>query len=106
MDWKCVDEGLIRRGELLLSLNFLEEYEFELSVINGGKVRCLFKLTNEYAEFLTVDVRMGKIIVMDVIYSDKEKTILKVLEWMSKASKEGTDMLLFLEHTFRWIRIR
>jgi hypothetical protein len=27
MDWRVVDEGLIRRGELLLSLDFLERYD-------------------------------------------------------------------------------
>jgi len=32
MDWKHVDERLIRRGELLLSLDFLESYDFELSL--------------------------------------------------------------------------
>jgi len=38
MDWKLVDERLIRRGELLLSPDFLESYYFELSVMNDGKV--------------------------------------------------------------------
>jgi hypothetical protein len=32
MDWSAVDERLIRRGELLLSLDFLEGYDFELSL--------------------------------------------------------------------------
>jgi hypothetical protein len=27
MDWRCVDERLIKRGELLLSLDFLERYD-------------------------------------------------------------------------------
>jgi hypothetical protein len=38
MDWGVVDERLIRRGELLLSLDFLESYDLELSVLNCGKV--------------------------------------------------------------------
>jgi hypothetical protein len=38
MDWRVVDERLIRRGELLLSLDFLESYDLELSVLNCGKV--------------------------------------------------------------------
>jgi hypothetical protein len=54
MDWKHIDEELIGRGELLLSLAFLEEYEFELCVMNGGKVRRPFKLTDGYVEFLAV----------------------------------------------------
>jgi len=36
MDWGLVDEGLIRRGELLLSLDFLDD--FDLSLLNDGKV--------------------------------------------------------------------
>jgi len=31
MDWKIVDGRLIRLGELLLSLDFPEEYDFELA---------------------------------------------------------------------------
>ena len=38
MDWKHVGERLIRRGELLLSLDFLKGYEFELKSMNDGKV--------------------------------------------------------------------
>ena len=41
-------------GELLLSLDFLEDYEFELSVMNDGKVGRPFKLTNRYVELLMV----------------------------------------------------
>jgi len=54
MDWKCVDERLIRRGELMLSLGFLKGYDLELSVMNGGKVGRLFKVTDGYVEFLAV----------------------------------------------------
>jgi len=54
MDWKHVDEGLIRRGELLLSLDFLEGYDFELSIMNKGKVGRPFKLTDGYIVFLAV----------------------------------------------------
>jgi len=38
MDWRRVDERLIRAGELLLSLDFLEGYELELSLLNDSKV--------------------------------------------------------------------
>jgi hypothetical protein len=48
----AVDEGLIRRGELLLSLNFLEYYE--LSLLNDGKVGRPFKITYGYIVFLAV----------------------------------------------------
>jgi len=45
MNWKYVDERLIRCSELLLSLEFLENYDFGLSVMSFGKVRHLFKFT-------------------------------------------------------------
>ena len=44
MDWGLVDERLIRRGELLLSLDFLDDYGFELSLLNDGKVGRPFKI--------------------------------------------------------------
>ena len=37
MDWDSVDERLIKRGELLLSLDFLERYDEELKAMNRGK---------------------------------------------------------------------
>ena len=51
MDWNAVDERL-RRGELLLSLDFLESYDFELSVMNDCKVGHPFKIADGY--FLAV----------------------------------------------------
>jgi len=54
MEWKAVDERLIRRGELLLSLDFLEGYGKELKSMNDGKVGRPFKLTKGYIEFLIV----------------------------------------------------
>jgi hypothetical protein len=38
MGWRGVDERLIRCGELLLSLDFLERYDLDLSLLNCGKV--------------------------------------------------------------------
>jgi hypothetical protein len=54
MCWRCVDEGLIRRGELLLSLDFLERYDLELSVLNCGKVGRPYRVTYMYVVFLAV----------------------------------------------------
>jgi hypothetical protein len=54
MDWRLVDERLIRRGELLLSLDFLEGYDYELSLLNDCKVGRPFKITDGYAVFLAV----------------------------------------------------
>jgi hypothetical protein len=54
MDWCAVDERLIRRGELLLSLDFLNNYDYELSLLNDGKVGRPFKITYGYIIFLAV----------------------------------------------------
>jgi hypothetical protein len=45
MNWRLVDERLIKCGELLLSLDFLEDYDYELSLLNDGKVWGPFKIT-------------------------------------------------------------
>ena len=54
MDWDSVDERLIKRGELLLSLDFLERYEDELKSMNRGKEGRPFTLTNSHVVFLAV----------------------------------------------------
>jgi len=54
MDWKCVDERLIRRSELILSLDFLRNYDLELGVMNDDKVGCPFKLADRYVESIAV----------------------------------------------------
>ncbi|MEM2614640.1 MAG: transposase [Nitrososphaerota archaeon] len=54
MYWSVVDERLIRRGELLLGLDFLEGYDAELTGLNVGKVGRPFKITVRYVEFLMV----------------------------------------------------
>jgi hypothetical protein len=54
MCWRCVDERLIGRGELLLSLGFLESYDLELSVLNFGKVGRPYRVTYMYVVFLAV----------------------------------------------------
>jgi len=51
MDWRLVDERLIRSGELLLSLDFLKDYDFELSLLNDGEVGRPFKITDRYIVF-------------------------------------------------------
>jgi len=54
MDWKVVDDRLIRRGELLLSLDFLETYDDDLRAMNCEKVGRPYKLTDRYVEFLSI----------------------------------------------------
>jgi IS5 family transposase len=54
MDWKDVDERLIRRGELILDLDFLEGYDKELEAMNRGKEGRPFTLTHSHIRFLAV----------------------------------------------------
>jgi hypothetical protein len=54
MYWRSVDERLIRRGELLLSLDFLERYDLDLGILNCGKVSVPYKVTYMYVMFLAV----------------------------------------------------
>ncbi|RJS88767.1 IS5 family transposase, partial [Candidatus Bathyarchaeota archaeon] len=54
VDWNLVDERLIRQGELLLSLDFLEGYDRELGRMNRGKVGRPYMLTERYVDFLAV----------------------------------------------------
>jgi hypothetical protein len=54
MDWRGFDERLIRRGELLLSLDFLERYDLDLSLLNLGKVGRPYRVTYMYVMFLAV----------------------------------------------------
>jgi hypothetical protein len=52
-DWRKTDEHLIRRGELILELGFLENYQAELDAMNQGKEGRPYKLTPTYIHFLT-----------------------------------------------------
>jgi len=54
MDWKDVDERLIRRGELILDLDFLEDYDKELEAMNRGKEGRPFTLAHSHIRFLAV----------------------------------------------------
>ena len=65
MDWRLVDERLIRRGKLLLSLDFLNDYE--LSLLNEGKVGRPFKITDRYIVFLAI-VGRGNLTYKAFIY--------------------------------------
>jgi len=54
VDWDSVDERLIKRGELLLSLEFLGRYDEELRVMNRCKEGRPFTLTGSHIMFLAV----------------------------------------------------
>ncbi len=53
MGWKETDERLIKRGELILDLGFLEHYKEELKAMNTGKVGPPYRLTPSYIQLLT-----------------------------------------------------
>lgn len=40
--------GLIKRGELLLSLDFLKYYDYELKLMNKGKEKSLYMRRNTF----------------------------------------------------------
>ncbi|MEM2570876.1 MAG: hypothetical protein QXD61_08290 [Candidatus Caldarchaeum sp.] len=44
--WRRVDDRLIRRGKLVLDLNFVRNYADELSEMNEGKKGRPYKITN------------------------------------------------------------
>jgi len=54
MNWHDYDEKLIHRGELILDLGFLHNYQAELDAMNRGKEGKRYKLTNSYVHFLAV----------------------------------------------------
>jgi hypothetical protein len=61
MDWRSVDKGLIRRGELLLSLDFLEGYGLELSVLNNGRVGHPFRIMDGYVSLSSLSLVLRKL---------------------------------------------
>jgi len=52
-DCRETDERLIRRGELILELGFVKNYQTELDAMNHGKEGRPYKLTPTYIHFLT-----------------------------------------------------
>ena len=54
MGWRGVDERLIRRGELILDLDFLEGHGEELGEMNRGKMGRPYTLTRSHISFLAV----------------------------------------------------
>lgn len=52
MDWNAVDERLIRRGELILDTESLENHEKELEEMNKGRPGPRFRIANSYVQLL------------------------------------------------------
>ena len=42
-DWKRINEALVRRGELLLDLDFVKVWRDELEAMNNGKEGAVFR---------------------------------------------------------------
>jgi len=54
MDWKAVDERLIRRGELILDLESIKNYEKELEEMNKGRPGPRYTLSDSYIRLLAL----------------------------------------------------
>jgi hypothetical protein len=51
-DWKRINEALVRRGELLLDLDFVKDWEDELEGMNKGKEGALFRYPDSFVRLL------------------------------------------------------
>ena len=51
-DWKQINEALVRRGELLLDLDFVKGWENELEGMNKGKEGAPFRYPDSFIHFL------------------------------------------------------
>jgi hypothetical protein len=51
-DWKRINEALVRRGELLLDLDFVKGWEDELEAMNRGKEGALFRYPDSFIRLL------------------------------------------------------
>jgi hypothetical protein len=78
MDWKSIDEKLIKHGELLLSLDFLKEYDNELRIMNNCKVGHPFKITNRQIEGFTRSLNKLITKLSSIDYSWIRKRIIKL----------------------------
>ena len=53
VNWRETDERLIKRGELILELGFVEHYREEIEAMNRGKEGRPYRLSRTYIQFLT-----------------------------------------------------
>ena len=51
-DWKRINEALVRRGELLLDLDFVKGWESELEAMNKGKEGARFRYPDSFIRLL------------------------------------------------------
>ena len=78
-NWKEIDERLIRRGEILLDLEFLENWDKELEAMNKGKVGAPYQTPNTYILFLAT-IRF----IFDIKYRQLEGFTRKLHELIPK----------------------
>ena len=53
-DWKSYNEALVRRGEILLSLDFINNWDKELEEMNKGKEGKPYQYPNSFISLLTI----------------------------------------------------
>ena len=53
-DWKVYNKQLVKRGEFLLDLNFVENWQQELNTMNLGKQGAPYKFPNSLIELQSV----------------------------------------------------
>ena len=51
-DWKQINDGLVRRGELLLDLDFVKGWGEELDSMNLGKEGALYRYPDSFIRLL------------------------------------------------------
>ena len=51
-DWREYNERLVKRGEMYLSLGFLESWAKDLETMNAGKVGALYEYPGPFMTFL------------------------------------------------------
>ena len=78
-NWKEIDERLIRRGEILLDLEFLENWDKELEKMNRGKVGRPYQAPNTYI-LLLATVRF----IFDIKYRQLEGFTRKLHQLIPK----------------------
>ncbi len=53
-DWKAYNESLVRRGEILLDLDFIESWDKELEMMNKGKEGKPYQYPNSFIMLLAI----------------------------------------------------
>ena len=88
-DWRETDERLIRRGELILELGFVQNNQAELGAMNHGKEGRPYKLTPTYIQFITAvtieNIRIGYLFQPIIPYTKYFDAFFKKLNPFSRS---------------------